>query len=107
MGSLKAWSGGLLSALFGALSGCLGGAMADPSDFNLATSSGRQKLMVAAFWAAIVPVCAYLAKSPLPGIEPSTVTTTTATTVSHPAPSTVLVETTEQVKTEAVVKKDS
>ncbi len=34
------------------------------------------------------------------------VTTTTATAVSHPTPSTVLVETTEQIKTE-VAKKDS
>lgn len=106
MGSFRDWLGGLLSALFGALGGAFGAAMADPSDFNLGTPQGRQKLMIAAFWASGVPVLSYLAKSPFAGYQAQTVTTTTATAVSHPAPNTVLVETTEQVKTEAA-KKDS
>lgn len=104
MGNFKGWIGGMISAACGAASGTIGAGMVDPNDFNIGTHEGRHKLLLMALYSALVPVLTYLKQSPLPGIDPTLVTTTTATAVSRPAPNTVLVETTEQVKTEAAKK---
>lgn len=108
MGTFKGWLGGIISAAAGALSGVFGAGMADPADFNVWTIEGRRKLIVVALYAAAPPVLAYLARSPLPGItEPTTVTTTTATVVSHPSANVTAVKTIEQVKTEPTDPKKS
>lgn len=66
---MKAWFGGLISAVSGGLSGSLGAAMADPTDFNTFTPEGLHRMMVVALFSALPVVFAYLKQSPLPGVK--------------------------------------
>ncbi len=69
--NLKAWLGGIISAACGGATGAFGTVMIDPEHFNF--SHFGMLLKIAAV-CAVVPVLAFLARSPLPGMGNGTKT---------------------------------
>jgi hypothetical protein len=65
--TFKDWIGGIISALSGGMSGALGGAFADPADFNIVTPEARRRLLTLAIFGAAPALLSYLKRRPLPG----------------------------------------
>lgn len=64
MKNLEVWARGLVSAAISGGAGAAGVIVVDPDHFNF--NQGLHKLGLAFAWAAIIGVCMYLQKSPLP-----------------------------------------
>jgi len=79
--------GGFVGGGAGAIGAAFGGLMTDPDHFN--PSNGPHHILVLMGWTFLfsgaITAAAYLSKSPLPSVEPST-TVSVATTMQEGAP---------------------